>query len=142
MIYLDPHVCQETINLDPDDPASAIEIVEDPHASCDIISDSDDSPSTSTNKKMEESEDDSLTNIQTQSSEDSYALSSTSLASSTSEPRSPDDDFDDSSFHCPYILNMDFASLDPSLALAFICLCEEDYNDLIERLKVDESVHC
>lgn len=47
-----------------------------------------------------------------------------------------EDNFDDSTFHCPYILHMNFESLDPSLALAFVCLCEEDYNDLIDRLNV------
>uniref|UniRef100_A0A915CSF9 Cysteine protease n=1 Tax=Ditylenchus dipsaci TaxID=166011 RepID=A0A915CSF9_9BILA len=42
--------------------------------------------------------------------------------------------FDDSTYHCPYLLNMDFNALDPSLALAFVCNCEDDYNDLLERL--------
>lgn len=46
------------------------------------------------------------------------------------------EDFDDSSYHCPFLLSMDFNSLDPSLALAFICLCEEDYEDLVKLLKV------
>lgn len=47
-----------------------------------------------------------------------------------------EEDFDDSSYHCSFLLSMDFDSLDPSLALAFICVCEEDYEDLVERLNV------
>ncbi|KAI1700664.1 peptidase family c54 domain-containing protein [Ditylenchus destructor] len=54
--------------------------------------------------------------------------------SSTDQP-STEDLFDDSTYHCPYLLNMAFTSLDPSLALAFVCVCEEDYSDLVERLK-------
>uniref|UniRef100_A0A914EHR8 Cysteine protease n=1 Tax=Acrobeloides nanus TaxID=290746 RepID=A0A914EHR8_9BILA len=132
LIYLDPHVCQESINLEQEDPATSIEIVEDQQVACDIISDSDESPTTSTNKKNDDSADDSLVHTRSQSSEESYALSSTSSASGS---KSVDDEFDDSSFHCPYLLHMDFTTLDPSLALAFICICEEDYNDLVLRLK-------
>lgn len=45
--------------------------------------------------------------------------------------------FDDSSFHCPYLLSMDFASLDPSLALGFFIRDADDYADLINRLRND-----
>uniref|UniRef100_A0A1I8BYM0 Cysteine protease n=1 Tax=Meloidogyne hapla TaxID=6305 RepID=A0A1I8BYM0_MELHA len=43
--------------------------------------------------------------------------------------------FDDSSFHCPHLLSMDFKSLDPSLALGFLVRDSSDYENLIERLK-------
>lgn len=60
---------------------------------------------------------------------------SNSLARLPSSPSSPTlDPFDDSSFHCPYLMHMDFESLDPSLALSFLCTSEEDYNDLVQRL--------
>lgn len=49
------------------------------------------------------------------------------------------EDFDDSSYHCSFILSMELAELDPSLALAFICVCEEDYEDLVERLNVGST---
>ncbi|CAD5235438.1 unnamed protein product [Bursaphelenchus xylophilus] len=45
------------------------------------------------------------------------------------------DQFDDSTFHCDDLLYMHFDSLDPSLALGFICTCLDDFNDLIESLK-------
>lgn len=44
--------------------------------------------------------------------------------------------FDDTTYHCPFMLSMDFDSLDPSLAMGFLCVCEEDYVDLVERLTV------
>ncbi|CAK5069311.1 unnamed protein product [Meloidogyne enterolobii] len=44
--------------------------------------------------------------------------------------------FDDSSFHCPHLLSMDFKSLDPSLALGFLVRDSSDYENLIERLEV------
>uniref|UniRef100_A0A914M4I6 Cysteine protease n=1 Tax=Meloidogyne incognita TaxID=6306 RepID=A0A914M4I6_MELIC len=43
--------------------------------------------------------------------------------------------FDDSSFHCPHLLSMDFKSLDPSLALGFLVRDSSDYENLIERLE-------
>ncbi|KAK0425707.1 hypothetical protein QR680_009331 [Steinernema hermaphroditum] len=42
---------------------------------------------------------------------------------------------DDSTFHCPYMLHANYSSLDPSLAVAFICLNEADYSDLCSRLE-------
>ncbi|KAL3086183.1 hypothetical protein niasHS_002009 [Heterodera schachtii] len=48
---------------------------------------------------------------------------------------STSDAFDDSSFHCPYILTMDFKSLDPSLALGFLTRDLAEYEDLVHRLK-------
>lgn len=47
-----------------------------------------------------------------------------------------EDEFNDESFHCRDLLHMHFDSLDPSLALGFICTCEDDFNDLIVQLKV------
>jgi hypothetical protein len=60
--------------------------------------------------------------------------------------------FDDSSFHCPYLLSMEYNSLgyfsfkftvfsfffnsDPSLALGFLLKNSEDYSDLVHRLRV------
>uniref|UniRef100_A0A183BR15 Cysteine protease n=1 Tax=Globodera pallida TaxID=36090 RepID=A0A183BR15_GLOPA len=49
--------------------------------------------------------------------------------------RSPVHEFDDTSFHCPYILTMDFKTLDPSLALGFLTRNLEEYKDLVHRLK-------
>lgn len=46
------------------------------------------------------------------------------------------DNFDDSTFHCNDLLYMHFDQLDPSLALGFICKCPDDFNDLMEALKV------
>uniref|UniRef100_A0A1I8A6P0 Cysteine protease n=1 Tax=Steinernema glaseri TaxID=37863 RepID=A0A1I8A6P0_9BILA len=42
---------------------------------------------------------------------------------------------DDSTFHCPYMLHANYNSLDPSLAVSFICLNEEDYTDMCSRLQ-------
>uniref|UniRef100_A0A914HDJ4 Peptidase C54 catalytic domain-containing protein n=1 Tax=Globodera rostochiensis TaxID=31243 RepID=A0A914HDJ4_GLORO len=49
--------------------------------------------------------------------------------------RSSVHEFDDTSFHCPYILTMDFKTLDPSLALGFLTRNLEEYKDLVHRLK-------
>ncbi|KAI6222402.1 Cysteine protease [Aphelenchoides fujianensis] len=54
---------------------------------------------------------------------------------SITEDEPPPNDFNDASFHCPDLQYMHFNSLDPSLALGFICACEEDFNDLLVVLK-------
>ncbi|CAF1100518.1 unnamed protein product [Adineta ricciae] len=42
---------------------------------------------------------------------------------------------DDTTYHCDRVNRMKFSSLDPSLALAFACKTEADFNDLIAKLK-------
>ncbi|CAD5228168.1 unnamed protein product [Bursaphelenchus okinawaensis] len=53
----------------------------------------------------------------------------------SSSPKPIPDDFDDSTFHCNDLLYMHFDSLDPSLALGFICTCAEDFNEMIKSIK-------
>lgn len=65
---------------------------------------------------------------------DSMEESGHSNTSQTAE-----EEFNDESFHCSDLLHMNFDSLDPSLALGFICKFEDDFNDLIIQLKVCES---
>ncbi|KAI6234696.1 Cysteine protease [Aphelenchoides fujianensis] len=67
-----------------------------------------------------------------QSKDDEKAAETLELISDNEEPTN---DFNDSSFHCPDLQYMHFNSLDPSLALGFICACEEDFNDLLVVLK-------
>uniref|UniRef100_F1KYE7 Cysteine protease n=1 Tax=Ascaris suum TaxID=6253 RepID=F1KYE7_ASCSU len=45
------------------------------------------------------------------------------------------DIFDDSSYHCPFLLHIAYDSADPSLALSFICRTEEEYEHLANNLK-------
>ncbi|VDO77856.1 unnamed protein product [Onchocerca flexuosa] len=45
------------------------------------------------------------------------------------------DEFRDSTYHCPFILSTKFDRVDPSLALGFFCHTEDDYNDLAQRLR-------
>jgi hypothetical protein len=61
--------------------------------------------------------------------------SNDSKSSNTTE-----DEFNDESFHCADLLHMHFDSLDPSLALGFICKFEDDFNDLIVQLKVSSEI--
>ncbi|CAF1093207.1 unnamed protein product [Adineta steineri] len=42
---------------------------------------------------------------------------------------------DDTSYHCDRVNRMKFSSLDPSLALAFACKTEIEFDDLIAKLK-------
>lgn len=58
------------------------------------------------------------------------------LQQSDSKSSIEEDEFNDDTFHCRDLLHMQFDSLDPSLALGFICTCDDDFNDLIEQLKV------
>ncbi|MCP9264349.1 Cysteine protease ATG4B [Dirofilaria immitis] len=44
-------------------------------------------------------------------------------------------EFKDSTYHCPFILSTKFDKVDPSLALGFFCRTEDDYNDLAKRLR-------
>ncbi|CAF4483309.1 unnamed protein product [Rotaria socialis] len=43
--------------------------------------------------------------------------------------------FDDSSYHCDKVNRMKFSGLDPSLALAFACKTENEFDDLISKLR-------
>ncbi|CAF4696302.1 unnamed protein product, partial [Rotaria magnacalcarata] len=43
--------------------------------------------------------------------------------------------FDDSSYHCDKVNRMKFSGLDPSLALAFACKSENEFDDLISKLR-------
>ncbi|VDM43562.1 unnamed protein product [Toxocara canis] len=45
------------------------------------------------------------------------------------------DTFDDSSYHCPFLLSIAYDSVDPSLALSFICRTEQEYEHLADHLK-------
>ncbi|VDD91041.1 unnamed protein product [Enterobius vermicularis] len=47
----------------------------------------------------------------------------------------PTEVFDDTSYHCPCLLHVSYSSMDPSLALAFICPTKEDYEDLSTCLR-------
>lgn len=51
-------------------------------------------------------------------------------AVATDASASRTDAFRDSSFHCPYLLHMPTANIDPSLALAFYCQTESELDDL------------
>jgi hypothetical protein len=66
-------------------------------------------------------------------------IASKAEVSETKASQSDEDEFNDESFHCRELLHMHFNSLDPSLALGFICTCEDDFNDLIRELKVGYS---
>lgn len=131
LLYLDPHVCQEAVNIDSDqmepigsDPQSdvsaihsnnsrtSMEMVDNP---ANAVTSEPSSPETTINNSLKDME-------CPEERSDSF---------SGSDP----DSFEDSTFHCPYLMYMDFESLDPSLALSFLCCCEDDYIDLVERLK-------
>mmetsp|Transcript_3232 Transcript_3232/g.11716 ORF Transcript_3232/g.11716 Transcript_3232/m.11716 type:complete len:586 (-) Transcript_3232:183-1940(-) len=45
-----------------------------------------------------------------------------------------DGDFDSSSYHCSSIRHMPFLSMDPSLALGFLCRAKGEFEDLCERI--------
>uniref|UniRef100_A0A0R3RWD9 Cysteine protease n=1 Tax=Elaeophora elaphi TaxID=1147741 RepID=A0A0R3RWD9_9BILA len=45
------------------------------------------------------------------------------------------DEFKDSTYHCPFILSTKIDKVDPSLALGFLCHTEDDYNELSQRLR-------
>lgn len=45
------------------------------------------------------------------------------------------DEFKDSTYHCPFILSTKIDKVDPSLALGFLCRTEDDYNELAQRLR-------
>ncbi|VBB28853.1 unnamed protein product [Acanthocheilonema viteae] len=45
------------------------------------------------------------------------------------------DEFKDSTYHCPFILSTKIDKVDPSLALGFLCHTEDDYNELAHRLR-------
>ncbi|EJW87807.1 hypothetical protein WUBG_01286, partial [Wuchereria bancrofti] len=45
------------------------------------------------------------------------------------------DEFKDSTYHCPFILSTKIDKVDPSLALGFFCHTEDDYNELAKRLR-------
>lgn len=61
---------------------------------------------------------------------------SNNLDQTNSKAPTDEEEFNDESFHCRDLLHMNFDSLDPSLALGFICKLEDDFNDLVEQLKV------
>jgi len=42
---------------------------------------------------------------------------------------------DDTSYHCDRVNRMKFSGLDPSLALAFACKTESEFDDLIAKLR-------
>lgn len=43
--------------------------------------------------------------------------------------------FDDTSYHCPFLLHIPYDSMDPSLAIAFICPTKTDYENLSQLLR-------
>ncbi|VDN00921.1 unnamed protein product [Thelazia callipaeda] len=45
------------------------------------------------------------------------------------------EEFDDTTYHCPFILSTKFDKMDPSLAIAFLCRTEDDYNELADQLR-------
>ncbi|KAK6105853.1 Peptidase C54 family protein [Brugia pahangi] len=45
------------------------------------------------------------------------------------------DEFRDSTYHCPFILSTKIDKVDPSLALGFFCHTEDDYSELANRLR-------
>jgi len=47
---------------------------------------------------------------------------------------------DDSSYHCDRMNRMKFSALDPSLALAFACKTENEFDDLISKLRQNLSI--
>lgn len=67
--------------------------------------------------------------------------STNQLQQSDSKSSIDEDNFSDDTFHCQDLLHMHFDSLDPSLALGFICKCEDDFDDLVEKLKVCFEAH-
>uniref|UniRef100_A0A914X332 Cysteine protease n=1 Tax=Plectus sambesii TaxID=2011161 RepID=A0A914X332_9BILA len=46
-----------------------------------------------------------------------------------------EDESDDSSYHCPFLLHMPFDRVDPSLALGFLCMNESEFDELASRLR-------
>ena len=45
-----------------------------------------------------------------------------------------DSNWDDTTFHCPYMQSLAFDQMDPSLAVGFMCSKREQYEDLVGRL--------
>uniref|UniRef100_A0A183C5X9 Cysteine protease n=2 Tax=Globodera pallida TaxID=36090 RepID=A0A183C5X9_GLOPA len=92
-----------------------------------------------TNERLDDDEEEVEENviIMVTKMEDTRAVNSTFEKPLGAEmpTRSPVHEFDDTSFHCPYILTMDFKTLDPSLALGFLTRNLEEYTDLVHRLK-------
>uniref|UniRef100_A0A7E4VLZ9 Cysteine protease n=1 Tax=Panagrellus redivivus TaxID=6233 RepID=A0A7E4VLZ9_PANRE len=154
MLYLDPHVCQDAINIDNDSyetiPSNqdCSEISSKPISSCqshasqtsmeyvsnpanDVTSTTSSPPPISTPEDPEV--DATPTTALPEPLSDSEGIDDTSPGRSSATSPSFDP-FDDSSYHCPYLMHMDFETLDPSLALSFLCTCEDDYTDLVQRL--------
>ncbi|KAI6174224.1 Cysteine protease [Aphelenchoides besseyi] len=148
LFYLDPHTAQMTVDLDPPLKSSSsldFEVAQEVQDEKNVI--------------LVEEQDGQFGNAQTIESLGSNGdndvdefddLKTDELDQQTveaCEPNGklieelPDDEseevgaFDDSSFHCSELQYMYFDSLDPSLALGFLCACEDDFNDLIIALK-------
>uniref|UniRef100_A0AC34FVU5 Cysteine protease n=1 Tax=Panagrolaimus sp. ES5 TaxID=591445 RepID=A0AC34FVU5_9BILA len=133
LLYLDPHVCQESVTVDKD-PMEAI-----PSDQASTVLSSCQSNTSQVSMEYVDNPANGVTS-ETSSPEFGRSVASYDYPSPSTPPAFPNpsspipDTFDDSSFHCPYLMHMDFDSLDPSLALSFLCTTEEDYNDLVQRL--------
>ncbi|KAI6190993.1 Cysteine protease [Aphelenchoides bicaudatus] len=158
LYYLDPHTAQPTVDLDKNQvttppvklDAPKTEEINSPEKedtvlveengqesndingkASDIAWPSDELETSQINAKVDENqkEDDK------QELFDEMQESTNQLQQSDSKSSIDEDNFSDDTFHCQDLLHMHFDSLDPSLALGFICKCEDDFDDLVEKLK-------
>ncbi|KAH7700927.1 Protein ATG-4.1 a [Aphelenchoides avenae] len=175
LVYLDPHACQDFVDLDVDQEGTgSVSVLSAGGSGMGVLSESDTRPggsqespgllSSASSTSQPETERERTASQEPQEPADQPGESTKEVqvtdhvdpptqkeASIVPEPATEPatgnpyekdeersatpDTFDDTTYHCPYLMPMSFDSLDPSLALAFVCVEEDDYNDLVERLK-------